>query len=36
MTLVRGQVVLNPDGELEQKPGFGQFLTEEPPATPVR
>jgi dihydropyrimidinase len=36
MTLVRGQVVLNPDGELEQKPGFGQFLHEEPPAAPVR
>jgi dihydropyrimidinase len=36
MTLVRGQVVLNPDGELEQKPGFGQFLHEEPPVAPVR
>jgi dihydropyrimidinase len=36
MTLVRGHVVLNPDGELEQKPGFGEFLPEEPPAAPVR
>jgi dihydropyrimidinase len=36
MTLVRGHVVLNPDGELEQKPGFGQFLHEEPPTAPVR
>jgi dihydropyrimidinase len=36
MTLVRGHVVLNPEGELEQKPGFGQFLAEEPPAAPVR
>ena len=36
MTLVRGHVVLNPDGALEQKPGFGQFLDEAPPAAPVR
>ena len=36
MTLVRGQVLLNPAGELEQKPGFGQFLHEEPPVAPVR
>ena len=36
MTLVRGHVVLNPDGELEQKPGFGEFLPEAPPAAPVR
>jgi len=36
MTLVRGHVVLNPDGELEQKPGFGEFLPEEPPVNPVR
>jgi dihydropyrimidinase len=36
MTLVRGHVVLTPDGELEQKPGFGQFLAEEPPVAPVR
>jgi dihydropyrimidinase len=36
MTLVRGHVLLNPDGELEQKPGFGQYLPEEPPVSPVR
>src|SRR5438445_5685552 len=34
-TLVRGQVVLNPQGELEQKPGFGQYLAEEPPMPPL-
>ncbi|HEY3066378.1 MAG TPA: amidohydrolase family protein [Methylomirabilota bacterium] len=34
-TLVRGQVVLNPAGDLEQKSGFGQFLNEESPANPV-
>jgi dihydropyrimidinase len=34
-TLVRGQVVLNPAGELDQKPGFGQFLSEAPPANAV-
>jgi dihydropyrimidinase len=36
MTLVRGHVVLNPDGALEQKPGFGHFLPEAPPLPPVR
>jgi dihydropyrimidinase len=36
MTLVRGHVVLNPEGELEQKPGFGRFLAEDPPVAPVR
>jgi dihydroorotase-like cyclic amidohydrolase len=36
MTLVRGHVVLNPDGALEQKPGFGHFLPEAPPTPPVR
>lgn len=36
MTLVRGHVVLNPDGALEQKPGFGHFLPEGPPTPPVR
>jgi dihydropyrimidinase len=36
MTLVRGHVVLNPDGALEQKPGFGHFLPEAPPIPPVR
>ncbi len=35
MSLVRGQVVLNPAGDLEQKPGFGQYLTEGPPTAPV-
>ena len=36
MTLVRGHVVLDPDGVLEQKPGFGLFLDEAPPVAPVR
>jgi dihydropyrimidinase len=36
MTLVRGHVVLNPDGALEEKPGFGAFLDEAPPVAPVR
>jgi dihydropyrimidinase len=36
LTLVRGHVVLNPDGALEQKPGFGHFLPEAPPTPPVR
>ena len=35
MSLVRGQVVLNPAGDLEQKPGFGQYLSEGPPTAPV-
>jgi dihydropyrimidinase len=35
MTLVRGHVVLNADGELEQKPGFGQYLPEDAPAPPL-
>jgi dihydroorotase-like cyclic amidohydrolase len=35
MTLVRGQILLNPAGELEQKPGFGQYLPEGPPRQPV-
>jgi dihydroorotase-like cyclic amidohydrolase len=35
MTLVRGHVVLNADGELEQKPGFGQYLPEDGPAPPL-
>jgi dihydropyrimidinase len=34
-TLVRGQVLLNPAGELEQKPGFGQYLPEAPPVPPL-
>ena len=36
MTLVRGHVVLTPDGEVEPKPGFGQFLPEAPPVAPLR
>jgi dihydropyrimidinase len=36
MTLVRGHVVLAPDGTLEQKPGFGEFLDEATPVAPVR
>jgi dihydropyrimidinase len=36
MTLLRGHVLLNPDGEIEQKPGFGQFLDETPPVAPIR
>src|SRR5262245_6151559 len=31
MTLVRGQVLLGPDGGLEQKPGFGQYLARSRP-----
>jgi dihydropyrimidinase len=34
MTLLRGQVLLN-QGQLEQKPGYGQFLTCEGPTTPL-
>ena len=34
MTLVRGQVVLNPAGELEQKPGFGRYLARGAPRPP--
>jgi hypothetical protein len=34
-TLVRGQVLLNAAGELEQKPGFGQYLPEQPPVAPL-
>jgi dihydropyrimidinase len=35
MSLLRGQVMLNPAGELEQKPGFGRFLPEGSPVAPV-
>jgi dihydropyrimidinase len=35
MTLVRGQVVLNPAGELEQKPGYGRFLPRRGPTPPI-
>ena len=34
-TLVRGQVMLNPAGELEQKPGFGRFLARTGPQPPL-
>jgi dihydropyrimidinase len=34
MTLLRGQVLLN-QGELEQKPGYGQFLSCEGPRSPI-
>ena len=30
------ETVLNPDGEVEPKPGFGQFLPEAPPVAPLR
>jgi hypothetical protein len=36
MTLLRGQVILAPDGTVEQKPGFGDYLDEAPPVAPVR
>ena len=35
MSLVRGQVMLNPAGELEQKPGYGRFLARTSPLPPV-
>jgi dihydropyrimidinase len=35
MTLLRGQTVLNPSGELEQKPGFGRYLERTPPVPPI-
>jgi dihydropyrimidinase len=35
MTLVRGQVVLNPHGELEQKPGYGRYLARTGPQPPL-
>ncbi|MBI3635707.1 MAG: amidohydrolase family protein [Candidatus Rokubacteria bacterium] len=34
-TLLRGQVMLNPAGELEQKPGFGVFLPRTTPMAPI-
>jgi len=34
-TLVRGQVMLNPTGELEQKPGFGRYLARTGPQPPL-
>ena len=35
MTLLRGQVLLNSEGVLEQKPGFGQFLARTSPLPPI-
>lgn len=35
MTLVRGQVMLNPQGELEQKPGYGRYLARTSPQPPL-
>jgi dihydropyrimidinase len=35
MTLVRGQVVLTPAGDLEQKPGFGRYLPRARPLPPL-
>src|SRR5438128_6854367 len=35
MTLVRGQVVLTPRGELEQKPGYGRYLACAGPRPPL-
>ncbi len=34
-TLLRGQVMLNPAGELEQKPGFGRYLARTGPLPPL-
>jgi dihydropyrimidinase len=34
-TLVRGEVVLTPAGELEQKPGFGRYLPRTGPLPPL-
>ncbi len=35
MTLLRGQTLLNPEGELEQKPGYGRYLPRTGPVPPV-
>jgi len=35
MTLVRGQVMLTPTGELEQKPGYGRYLACAGPRPPL-
>ena len=35
MTLVRGQVMLTPSGELEQKPGYGRYLPRRGPTPPL-
>ncbi|MBI2016123.1 MAG: amidohydrolase family protein [Candidatus Rokubacteria bacterium] len=35
MTLLRGQTVLTPSGELEQKPGYGRYLPRTRPVPPI-
>jgi dihydropyrimidinase len=35
MSLLRGQVLLNPDGALELKPGHGRFLERGAPRAPL-
>ena len=35
MTLLRGQTVLTPSGELERKPGYGRYLPRTRPAPPI-
>jgi hypothetical protein len=35
MSLLRGQVLLNSEGVLEQKPGFGRYLARTSPLPPV-
>jgi dihydropyrimidinase len=35
MTLLRGQVLLNSEGVLEQKPGYGQYLARTSPLPPL-
>ena len=35
MTLLRGQVLLNSEGTLEQKPGHGRFLARSSPLAPL-
>ncbi len=35
MTLVRGRTVLGPDGAIEQKPGFGHYLSRGGPQAPI-
>ncbi|HSE93175.1 MAG TPA: amidohydrolase family protein, partial [Methylomirabilota bacterium] len=35
MTLLRGQTLLNPQGEVEQKPGYGRYLPRTGPTPPL-
>jgi dihydropyrimidinase len=35
MTLLRGRTVLNPDGTVEQKPGYGRYLARSSPRAPL-